>query len=65
MLGWVEEERLVELETLVKSCQVPAVQDPPRGGEAMEWILTVGRKLEWEGILANADILLSDVLDRR
>ena len=31
----------------------------------MEWILTVGRKLEWEGILANADILLSDILDRR
>jgi len=56
---------LVELEALVKNCEVPIVQNPPRGGEAMEWILTVGRKLEWEGILANADILLSDILDRR
>ncbi|GAA5879718.1 hypothetical protein JCM16303_004146 [Sporobolomyces ruberrimus] len=65
MLGWVEEEKLGALEAFVKSCEVPVVANPPRGGEALEWILNVGRKLEWEGILANADILLSDVLDRR
>ncbi|GAA5995867.1 hypothetical protein JCM5350_007965 [Sporobolomyces pararoseus] len=65
LLGWVEEERLVELEGFVKSCEVPTVTAPSRGGEALEWILNVGRKLEWEGILANADILLSDVLQRR
>ncbi|GAA5926793.1 uncharacterized protein JCM15063_000372 [Sporobolomyces koalae] len=65
LLGWVEEERLYDLERFVKSCEVPVVTEPPRGGEMLEWILNVGRKLEWEGILANADILLSDVLERR
>ncbi|GAA5895740.1 uncharacterized protein JCM6883_001608 [Sporobolomyces salmoneus] len=65
LLGWVEEERLADLEGFVKSCEVPIVRNPPTGGEALEWILNVGRKLEWEGILANADILLSDVLQRR
>ncbi|GAA5862246.1 hypothetical protein JCM1840_001692 [Sporobolomyces johnsonii] len=65
LLGWVEQERLAELEALVRSCEVPLVQSPPRGGEVLEWILGVGRKLEWEGILANPEILLRDVLDRR
>lgn len=65
LLGWVEEERLGELEAFVKSCDTPVVSNPPRGGEALEWVLNVGRKLEWEGILANADILLSDILQRR
>ena len=65
LLGWVEEERLAELERIVRSCQVPVVTLPPRGGEVLEWLLEVGRRLEYEGILANADILLGDVLQQR
>ncbi|BGP17606.1 hypothetical protein JCM10213_001257 [Rhodosporidiobolus nylandii] len=65
LLGWVEEERLTELEALVRSCEVPVVQSPPRGGEVMEWLLGVGRRLEYEGFLSNPEILLGDVLDRR
>ncbi|GAA6059982.1 hypothetical protein JCM10212_001331 [Sporobolomyces blumeae] len=64
-LGWVGEERVAELERFVKACPVPVVRSPSSGREAMDWILEVGRKLEWEGILANADLLLSDILDRR
>lgn len=65
LLGWVEQEKLADLERFVTSCDIPPVSNPPRGGEVLEWILNVGRKLEWEGILANADILLSDVLEPR
>ncbi|POY73265.1 hypothetical protein BMF94_3599 [Rhodotorula taiwanensis] len=65
LLGWVEEERLADLDRIVRSCQVPVVADPPRGGEVLEWLLTVGRQLEFEGILANADLLLADVLQQR
>ncbi|TKA55904.1 hypothetical protein B0A53_01601 [Rhodotorula sp. CCFEE 5036] len=65
LLGWVEEERLAELERIVRSCQAPVVTVPPRGGEVLEWLLEVGRRLEYEGILANADILLGDVLQQR
>lgn len=65
LLGWVEEERLGDLERIVRSCEVPAVTNPPRGGEVLEWLLGVGRRLEYEGILANADLLLGDVLQQR
>ncbi|GAA6028769.1 hypothetical protein JCM8097_007386 [Rhodosporidiobolus ruineniae] len=65
LLGWVEEERLAELEAMVRGCEVPTVQNPPRGGEVMEWLLNVGRRLEYEGILSNPEILLRDVMDRR
>ncbi|GAA5864863.1 hypothetical protein JCM8547_009254 [Rhodosporidiobolus lusitaniae] len=65
LLGWVEEERLMELEEMVRRCEVPAVHNPPRGGEALEWLMGVGRKLEYEGFLSNPEILLSDVLQRR
>lgn len=44
---------------------MPVVTLPPRGGEVLEWLLEVGRRLEYEGILANADILLGDVLQQR
>ncbi|GJN90036.1 hypothetical protein Rhopal_003033-T1 [Rhodotorula paludigena] len=65
LLGWVEEERLAELEALVRTCEVPRVLDPPRGGEVLEWLLGVGRRLEYEGILSNPELLLGDVLQRR
>ncbi|GAA6055857.1 hypothetical protein JCM3770_001523 [Rhodotorula araucariae] len=65
LLGWVEEERLVELEALVRACDVPHVCDPPLGGEVLEWLLGVGRRLEYEGILSNPELLLGDVLQRR
>ncbi|BGP33298.1 hypothetical protein JCM10296v2_005094 [Rhodotorula toruloides] len=65
LLGWVEEERLAELERIVRSCEVPVVQNPPRGGEVLEWLLGVGRRLEYEGILSNPELLLSDVLQQR
>ncbi|GAA5860926.1 hypothetical protein JCM3774_003190 [Rhodotorula dairenensis] len=65
LLGWVEQERLADLERIVRSCEVPVVTLPPRGGEVLEWLLGVGRRLEYEGILANADILLGDILQQR
>ncbi|GAA6011762.1 hypothetical protein JCM10207_004236 [Rhodosporidiobolus poonsookiae] len=65
LLGWVEEERLAELDALIRGCEVPVVTSPPRGGEVMEWLLGVGRRLEYEGILSNPEFLLGDVLDRR
>ncbi|BGP41235.1 hypothetical protein JCM10450v2_005275 [Rhodotorula kratochvilovae] len=65
LLGWVEEERLAELEALVRGCEVPTVRDPPQGGEVLEWLLGVGRTLEYEGILSNPELLLGDVLQRR
>ncbi|GAA5825195.1 hypothetical protein JCM11251_006138 [Rhodosporidiobolus azoricus] len=65
LLGWVEQEKLGELDMLIRGVEVPAVQNPARGGEVMEWLLNVGRRLEYEGILSNPEILLKDVLDRR
>jgi hypothetical protein len=65
LLGWVEEERLMELEGMVRSCPVPVVRNPPQGGEVMEWLGEVGRKLEYEGFLSNPEILLSNVLERQ
>ncbi|GAA5982517.1 hypothetical protein JCM11641_006142 [Rhodosporidiobolus odoratus] len=65
LLGWVEQERLAELEMMVKGCEVPVVRNPPSGREVLDWVLGVGRRLEYEGILSNPEILLGDVLDRR
>ncbi|GAA5916611.1 hypothetical protein JCM6882_009178 [Rhodosporidiobolus microsporus] len=65
LLGWVEQEKLAELDGLIRGVEVPMVSNPPRGGEVMEWLLSVGRRLEYEGVLSNPEILLKDVLDRR
>ncbi|GAA5912563.1 hypothetical protein JCM8208_001992 [Rhodotorula glutinis] len=61
-LGWVEEERLPELERIVLGSDVPRVQDPPQGGEVLEWLLGVGRGLEYHGILSNPELLLGRLL---
>ncbi|GAA5839459.1 hypothetical protein JCM9279_005949 [Rhodotorula babjevae] len=61
-LGWVEEERLPELERIVLGADVPRVRDPPQGGEVLEWLLGVGRQLEYHGILSNPELLLGRLL---
>lgn len=61
-LGWVEEERLPELERIVLGSEVPRVRDPPQGGEVLDWLLGVGRALEYQGILSNPELLLGRLL---
>lgn len=62
-LGWVEEERLADLQRIVlHECAPLRVDNPPRGGEVLEWLLEVGRRLEYEGILSNPELLLGDLL---
>ncbi|KAK4046473.1 hypothetical protein OIO90_006557 [Microbotryomycetes sp. JL221] len=64
LLGWVEQENLAYFEHVVKSVQVPT-SPSPRGSEMLEWLLTVAARLEYEGICANGELLLADVLQRR
>lgn len=37
----------------------------PRGTEVLEWLLAVAQRLEYEGICANGELLLADILQRR
>lgn len=37
----------------------------PHGNEMLQWLLGVAQRLEYEGICANGELLLEDVLQRR
>lgn len=37
----------------------------PRGGEVLAWLLQCAQRLEYEGICANGELLLEDVLQLR
>lgn len=53
-LGWVEENILARLEAIILSVPVPGVSE----GMTREWIMECASRLEMEGIVANADLML-------
>ncbi|KAM0786494.1 hypothetical protein ACM66B_001952 [Microbotryomycetes sp. NB124-2] len=64
LLGWVEQEKLGHFEHIVRSVEVPSAPTP-RASEMLQWLLTVAARLEYEGICANGELLLGDILQRR
>ncbi|SCZ87772.1 BZ3500_MvSof-1268-A1-R1_Chr2-3g05240 [Microbotryum saponariae] len=62
LLGWVEQERLGFLEQIIRAVEI---RKPQNGREMLDWLLAVARVLEYEGIAANGELLLGDILDAR
>jgi hypothetical protein len=60
LLGWIHEDRLGYFEGLVRSVGVPAWRGT--GEEVGEWVVEVARKLEYEGVLSNPELLMRRIM---